>query len=67
MLYSLHQMLQYYIAQLYCFLIFEPFRVDPITGAAAVLAPSPAGPKNAKNYIGQIPKFASRTECSTIV
>ena len=27
--------LQYYIAQLDLFLIFEQFRVDPITGAAA--------------------------------
>jgi len=35
MLYSLHQMLQYYIAYLYFFLKFEQFRVDPITGAAA--------------------------------
>jgi len=35
MLYSLHQKLQYYIAQLYFFLIFEQFRADPITGAAA--------------------------------
>jgi len=28
-------MLQYYIASLSFFLIFEDFRVDPITGAAA--------------------------------
>ena len=49
MLYSLHQMLQYYIAQLYFLLIFEPLRVDPITGAAAGCQPTPRpGPKMLK-------------------
>jgi len=80
MLLSLHQILQlqYYIvyntARALLFrLIFEPFRVDPIT-LVLLLADASPRPGRAQmlklKLCVQIPKFASRssrTECSTIV